>query len=73
MCWKFHGKMPSHRKQEKMRQKEELESKKMQISVGLNPNLLGGLKGKINAPATKRSLGSLSTSTSGSIKKPKKI
>jgi len=45
----------------------------MQISVGLNPNLLGGLKGKNNAPATKRSLGSLSTSTSGSTKKPKKI
>ncbi len=37
MCWKFHGKMPSHRKQEKMRQKEELETKKMHISVGLNP------------------------------------
>ena len=37
MCWKFHGKMPSHRKQEKMRQKEEVERKQMQISVGLNP------------------------------------
>ncbi len=37
MCWKFHGKMPSHRKQEKRRQKEEVETKQMQISVGLNP------------------------------------
>ncbi len=37
MCWKFHGKMPSHRKQEKMRQKEEAETKKMSTSVGLNP------------------------------------
>ncbi len=37
MCWKFHGKMPSHRKQEKMRQKEENEQKKMHNSIGLNP------------------------------------
>ena len=40
MCWKFHGKMPSHKKQEKRRVKEEIEQKQMQISVGLNPNLI---------------------------------
>jgi len=27
-CWKFHGKMPSHKKQEKMR-KKEIEEKKL--------------------------------------------
>lgn len=27
MCWKFHGKMPSHRKREKMEKKEETQSK----------------------------------------------
>ena len=27
MCWKFHGKMPSHRKREKMEKKEETKSK----------------------------------------------
>ena len=37
MCWKFHGKMPSHRKQEKRRQKDELETKINSISLGLNP------------------------------------
>ena len=28
MCWRFHGKMPSHRKQEKIRLKEEAKTKK---------------------------------------------
>lgn len=68
MCWKFHGKMPSHRKQEKMRQKEEAETKKMQISIGLNPQLLAIPGG----PGAKRNLGSLSSSVSGT-KKAKKI
>ena len=36
MCWKFHGKMPSHRKQEKRKQKEEMEAKQNQNSIGLN-------------------------------------
>lgn len=40
MCWKFHGKMPSHRKQEKMRKKEDMQQKQMRVSVGLNPNLI---------------------------------
>lgn len=61
MCWKFHGKMPSHRKQEKRRVKEEIEEKQNKISVGLNPNV------KVTSVAGK--LGSL---TSGN-KKPKKI
>ncbi len=38
MCWKFHGKMPSHRKQEKRKVKEEMEEKQNKISIGLNPN-----------------------------------
>ena len=63
MCWKFHGKMPSHRKQEKRRQKEEMEQKQMRVSVGLNPSLIAG-------PDAKRQLGSLSA---GASKKPKKI
>ncbi len=73
MCWKFHGKMPSHRKQEKMRQKEEVETKKSQVSTGLSASLVGGVPSA--AKDTKKSvgsLGSLSTSTGGS-KKPKKI
>jgi hypothetical protein len=47
MCWKFHGRMPSHKRQEKRRQKEELLTYKHNaISVGLNPNLMGnGLGG----------------------------
>ena len=64
MCWKFHGKMPSHRKQEKRRVKEELETKQMRISVGLNPKLLVG-----NKPEAKKAPGNL-----GSLsKKVKKI
>ena len=27
MCWKFHGRMPSHRKREKMAKKEEITNK----------------------------------------------
>lgn len=74
MCWKFHGKMPSHRKQEKMRSKEEVETKKSQVSTGLSAGL-AGLGATCTAKDTKKSLGSLgslSTSTGGS-KKPKKI
>jgi hypothetical protein len=56
MCWKFHGKMPSHRKQEKRKQQEELETKQNSISVGLNPNLMGA-----------RKLGSLSSVGGGKV------
>lgn len=66
MCWKFHGKMPSHRKQEKRRQKEEVETKKM--SVGLN--LTAG-KPEVKKPVGK--LGSLTGALFGGAKKPKKI
>lgn len=58
MCWKFHGKMPSHRKQEKQRAKEEMEDKQNKISLGLNP------QAKVVSSA--RKLGNL-----GSLKKPK--
>jgi U4/U6.U5 tri-snRNP-associated protein 1 len=69
MCWKFHGKMPSHKRQEKRRVREEIEQKQMHISVGLNPNLIAG-KPAANGDV-KRALGSL-----GSVsvnKKPRKI
>ena len=71
MCWKFHGKMPSHRKQEKRRQQEEVETKQMQISVGLNPKLMA-IPGGPGTKDPKKSLGSLGSSAAG-IKKPKKI
>jgi hypothetical protein len=63
--------MPSHRKQEKRRQKEEVETKQMQISVGLNPKLMS-MPGGPGTKDAKKSLGSLASSASGN-KKPKKI
>mmetsp|Transcript_12780 Transcript_12780/g.12682 ORF Transcript_12780/g.12682 Transcript_12780/m.12682 type:complete len:175 (+) Transcript_12780:919-1443(+) len=33
LCWKFHGKMPSHKKQEKLRLKEEAKMKKAQTPM----------------------------------------
>ena len=41
MCWKFHGKMPSHRKQEKRKIKEELLEKK--DTVGTEKKVMGKL------------------------------
>ena len=38
MCWKFHGRMPSHKKQEKM-QKVETNQKAQNAAI----NALGGL------------------------------
>lgn len=38
MCWKFHGKMPSHRKREKMEKKEET-----MVKVQAAHNALGSL------------------------------
>lgn len=50
-----------------------MEQKQMHISVGLNANLIAGV-GKPAKPAdVKRQLGSLSSSTGGGPKKPKKI
>ena len=57
-----------------MRQKEEVETKKMQINTGVSSNLAGlGTPGSNkNTKKSLGSLGSLSTSTGGN-KKPKKI
>ena len=64
MCHKYHGKGPSHRKQEKQRSKEVMEQKQHKISTGLNPALSNPLL------ATKQGkLGNLGTTG----KKPKKI
>ena len=67
MCWKFHGKMPSHRKQEKRKNQEELANKISSISVNLNP--------LVKPVPAARKLGSLggSNSSNGATKKPKKI
>lgn len=66
MCWKFHGKMPSHRRQEKRRVKEEMEVKQNSISVGLNPNFV--------PPSARVKLGNLgSLGGTGGPKKAKKI
>lgn len=70
MCWKFHGKMPSHRKQEKMRQKEDIETNQMNKSIGLNPNLLASFGTPLKD--VKRQLGSLG-SVKNVTKKTKKI
>lgn len=40
LCWKFHGKMPSHRKQEKRRLKQEEEQKKAFSTVNI-PDVAG--------------------------------
>eukprot|EP00347_Sterkiella_histriomuscorum_P013842 403363156 len=66
MCWKFHGKMPSHKKQEKRKNKEDLESKINSISIGLNP--------QAKVPSAAKKLGNLGNLGSlGAKKKPKKI
>jgi U4/U6.U5 tri-snRNP-associated protein 1 len=67
MCWKFHGKMPSHKKQEKRKAKEEIENKINQISIGLNP--------QAKVPSVAKKLGNLGNlgSLSSGTKKPKKI
>ena len=55
MCWKFHGRMPSHRKREKMAKKEETANKIMQAQ-----NSLGSLTAVgITATSAQGSLGSL--------------
>lgn len=55
MCWKFHGRMPSHRKREKMAQKEETANKISQAQ-----NSLGSLTAVgIQSTAASNSLGSL--------------
>jgi len=68
MCWAFHGKMPSHRKREKMAKKEETANKISQASnslgsltaVGITSNKavgglgsLGSLLGKTNKKKAK--------------------
>ena len=55
MCWKFHGTMPSHRKQEKRRDKEQLEQKQMQKMASQSVGITGG------AQSGARKLGSLGT------------
>ena len=55
MCWKFHGRMPSHRKREKMAKKEEVANKISQAS-----NQLGSLTAAgITAQSAQGGLGSL--------------
>lgn len=46
LCWRFHGKMPSHRKQEKRRLKEEIEEKKNFTGMNL-PQVAGNAFGSL--------------------------
>ena len=55
MCWKFHGRMPSHRKREKMAKKEEIANKISQAQNSLGSLTAAG----ITANQAKGSLGSL--------------
>ena len=57
MCWKFHGRMPSHRKREKMAQKEEIANKVSQAqnslgsltAVGIQSNQAHGALGSLGS------------------------
>lgn len=63
MCWKFHGRMPSHRKREKMAKKEEIQNK-----ISQQQNSLGSL---MSAPL-KSSLGSLGSLTGVTVNQKQK-
>ena len=59
MCWKFHGRGPSHRKREKMAKKEEVANQvsQAQNSLGSLPTAVG-IK-STHAASNMGSLGSL--------------
>jgi hypothetical protein len=59
MCWKFHGKMPSHNKRAKLDKKEEAQAKVQAAHNALN---FGA------APSNKPNVGS----SLGSLSRPKK-
>ena len=59
MCWKFHGRMPSHRKREKMAQKEEIANKVSQASNALGSLTAFGIVSTKSAAGSLGSLGSL--------------
>lgn len=59
MCWKFHGRMPSHRKREKMAKKEEIANKVSQASNTLGSLTAVGLVSTQSASGSLGSLGSL--------------
>jgi len=52
MCWKFHGRMPSHKKREKMAVKEKAQQQQMAAANSL------GMIGSVSGASTLGALGS---------------